>query len=101
LDDKPLTRAIALLDVGWALPTLGIIFTKKGNSLTGNREWGMGNKKGRMPIPFDGDKEKKYIRRVAQPMPYGGLSFQSLPFQGHVMRVRKSPVPSSLFPVPL
>jgi hypothetical protein len=89
------------LDVGWALPTLGIIFTKKGNSLTGNREWGMGNKKGRMPIPFDGDKEKKYIRLVAQPMPYGGLSFQSLPFQGHVMRVRKSPVPSSLFPVPL
>jgi hypothetical protein len=40
-------------------------FTKKGNSLTGNREWGMGNKKGRMPIPFDGDKEKKYIRLVA------------------------------------
>jgi hypothetical protein len=41
---------------------------KKGNSLTGNREWGMGNKKGRMPIPFDGDKEKKYIRLVAQPI---------------------------------
>jgi hypothetical protein len=28
----------------------------------------MGNKKGRMPIPFDGDKEKKYIRLVAQPI---------------------------------
>jgi hypothetical protein len=55
----------------------------------------MGNKKGRMPIPFDGDKEKKYIRLVAQPMPYGGLSFQSLPFQGES---RLFPIPSSLFP---
>ncbi len=45
-----------------------VLITKKGNSLTGNREWGMGNKKGRMPIPFDGDKEKKYIRHVAQPI---------------------------------
>jgi hypothetical protein len=48
-----------------------------------------------MPIPFDGDKEKKYIRLVAQPMPYGGLSFQSLPFQGES---RLFPIPSSLFP---
>jgi hypothetical protein len=63
----------------------------------------MGNKKGRMPIPFDGDKEKKYIRLVAQPMPYGGLSFQSLPFQGPelIRGSRLFPLPSSLFPCEL
>jgi hypothetical protein len=48
-----------------------LMFYKKRELLNGellNGEWGMGNKKGRMPIPFDGDKEKKYIRRVAQPL---------------------------------
>jgi hypothetical protein len=57
----------------------------------------MGNKKGRMPIPFDGDKEKKYIRLVAQPMPYGVLAFNLFPFKG---RSSYEEVACSLFPLP-